>query len=244
MDDLRPLDNRLIREIRSQQEQQQVATTAVQNYLGDSYTLTPSLYTVVANNIVQTNASEIVRWQVGDRMMARQGGTDKTFFVIGVDRVSNRITVSGGTNFTLTVAVIEGLKIAPVRIIPANFPSTYTFNPNLSLIFGGVTNINYIQREFSVQGDICTVYLSVLFDITAGSPEAMIDLPIQGYNLGSASSVYLGPALTLGDSFNPSTGFVSSLSGSTYTSAVVTCGNSELFDFQGNISTQFSYKII
>ena len=245
MQSLNPLDDRLIRRIQNQDTEIRNSGFTTQNYIGDQYSLTPSLYSFHTTNVLQTSASEINRWQKGDRAFIRQSSTDKTFFVSEVDRSNNRIRLSAGSTFSYTNNAIESIKIAPVRIVPLGFPSSYQFAPALAVSTGTISSITLVRREFALQGDVCTVWITANFTVGGGgSSDVLITVPIQGFNLGGTGSTNLGGILTVGSSFAPSFGFVASLSGSDYTQVAVQ-STTDFFDGANQtISGQFSYKIL
>lgn len=242
---LDPLDRRLIEDIKLSQDENQYRGFTNQPVVGDPYDLTPSNYSYVSNNVVQTTASEINRWQKGDRVLIRQSATDKTFFVINVNKVDNRITVNAGSVNTYTNNAIERIQIAPVRVIPPGYVATYQFPGTLTVDTGSISNIGYTRREFAVLGDICDVWFTAFFDIGGGGAVGItLTLPIPGSNLGNISSTYLGSALTNASTFTPMAGYVASLSGSDYTQVFI-IPTMDIFEgLSQSVSTHFSYKIV
>lgn len=245
MHSLLPLDSRLIRDIMRPNRENMNRGFTNQPVVGDPYDLTASNYSWQANNVLQTTAIEINRWQKGDRALIRQSSTDKTFFVTAVDKVNYRVSLSAGSTFTFTNNAIQRIQIAPIRIIPPSYPATYQFNPNLSVGTGAISNISYTRRDFSVLGDTCSLYLTASFDISGGgASDIIVDLPVRGFNLGSTSSTNLGSLVGVGSMFTPMFAYASSLSGSDYIQCTVTIGEDYFDGLSNSISGRIDYKIL
>lgn len=242
---LLPVDSRFIRRIADIQSDAQNRGFYNQPIIGDPYEIVASNYSFSSTNVLQTTADEINRWQKGDRILITQAGTDKTFFVVLVNKTNNRLILNAGNVYTFTNDAIERIQVGPVRVIPPGFPASYTWAANLSVPSGSISNVSYTRRDFTLLGDTCTVYLSATFDIGGGGTDSIIlDLPIQGYNLGSTASTFLGSFLGSGSSFTPQFAYAASLSGSSYTQCAIAIPLDYFDGVSQSISGKLDYKII
>lgn len=155
-------------------------------------------------NVINTNVDLTKFFAVGDLLRLKQGGNFKYFYVYEVN--ANDIKISAGSSYTLVNTTITDVGIG-IKNPATGFPGVFEFTPNLAEFGGGgsLTNISYLQNEFSVIGVNVEIKFTVQFDVVGSGviTDLQFDLPIPAYNYGSSGAIITGTGLGLGNSFTP-----------------------------------------
>lgn len=123
---LDPLDNRLIKKIKRSERSSANTSLTNQPILGDGYSLNPTDYTFNSTNVIQTTASEILRFTKGDKIFLRQNSIDKAFYIVNVNIFQNRLTVSAGNVYSFTNHAVESISLS---LRGVGFPVGFAYTP-------------------------------------------------------------------------------------------------------------------
>lgn len=163
----------------------------VQPAIGDGWyaidtneTWTYSSVTGIQGTItVPSNA--LNRYQKGDKIRIVQGGVTKYFYIIAV--TSTTITVTGGTDFTLTNVAISSIFISRIEN-PFGFPPSFAYTPaTQSFTLGNGT----LLGRFKLQSNLCYVQMALKFGSTSSLTVGQISfgsVPILASTVGSSDS--------------------------------------------------------
>lgn len=144
------------------------------------------------------------RYQIGDKIRYKQGGSYKYGVVIGV--TSTTLTIFGGSDFTIANSAITDVYVSRVQN-PFGFPDW--FNYSITVTWNGTTpgGTTTIVSKFRLDGRTCFVFVKGNYT-TAGANNTQLD--------------FAGPmaaAVTAGEYSIPGNGLVSNAEITTLPSA-------------------------
>ena len=113
------------------------------------------------------------RFSLGDKLRLKQGGSYKYFYII--DLTSTVLTITGGTDYTLTNAIITDIARSS-EPLPVGHPGLFNWNPNYNIHPDNTMSASsgsQNNHRFLIEGSILTMYVRKTSFQFSGTPSGV-----------------------------------------------------------------------
>lgn len=133
----------------------------------------PGVFTYASPTTITVPSDATLTYQKGDKLRLVQGAVTKYFYIVDVTS-STSITITGGSDYTLTNAVISDPVISR-EDVPFGFPDSFNYVPTF---VGFSVDPVVSQAVFSIKGSLCLVSMYTSANGTSNAVTYEVSPPV------------------------------------------------------------------
>ena len=152
---------------------------SIVSFVGAGWILANETWTYASSTTFTISGDKTSKYQKGDKIRLKQGGSYKYFYIIGVSYSSpnTTVTITGGSDYSLANSAITDNDYSRFTV-PFGFPGFFNYSPTVTAVSGSLTTVTS-SGMFSISGRSVNfnIYISVS-DAGSGSDSIDFTLPI------------------------------------------------------------------
>jgi len=160
--------------------------------------LVDETWTYASSTTVTVTTDATTRYQKGQKVRFKQGGSYKYFYIVAV--AATTLTLAAGSDYSVANAAITDVNISNAEVA-FGFPATFTYTPTYTgsgtLAFGTVAAV---PRFFIVNGN-CILNIYPLGTVSGTGVEIRFSLPVTSHNNDPGGGAWIEDTIGPGGSW-------------------------------------------